>query len=40
MSLQIYPISVIIGIFIGWALKDAVNSRHEIKKWWDSLWGM
>lgn len=40
MSIAIYPVSLVLGIIIGWGLKDAVSSRHEIKSWWDSLWGM
>ncbi|WP_259335338.1 hypothetical protein [Bombilactobacillus bombi] len=44
MTITIYPVSfflgALIGFFVGWGLKDAISSRHEIKEWWDSLWGM
>ncbi|WP_259335361.1 hypothetical protein [Bombilactobacillus bombi] len=40
MALTIYPGSMILGVIVGWGLKDAVSSRKEIKKWWDSLWGI
>jgi multisubunit Na+/H+ antiporter MnhE subunit len=44
MTITIYPISAIlgflVGFLIGWFIRDAISSRHEIKEWWDSLWGM
>lgn len=40
MSIAIYPVSFVLGIIVGWALKDVISCRREIKEWWDSLWGM